>query len=405
MTYVIRTFISNDGERFSQLYDEAARGFPLYYPTAYIARTVRRDRTHETQKVYLEAIKRVCEWESTDRIDLVARFQSHQFLRPAEMDNLDRHLGAARNGRKGEVIGRSKHNTYMRYAAEYLCWLAGEVITESNLPHVKEAIEAQQHALLLRTARKSGSKSAMRQRIAATRLPENARHALRRLFEAPFIGVNREADKGPRLRNAVMLRILYETGMRRGELLSLKLGSFEESGGGEGAFLKIKRNHHDEFDTRLRQPVAKTLGRIVPISDELEAQLVEYRDNWRAEIPGIGFSKNDFLFVNHRAGHSQGSPTTDTAFHSALQQLKRHLKEIEPVHPHLLRHDWNYRFSEMVDAEGWDFEKERSVRESLMGWRPGSDMSLLYNQRHIQEMANEIGKRIAEDTKRKRNHE
>ena len=84
----------------------------------------------------------------------------------------------------------------------------------------------------------------------------------------------------------------------------------KESSGGDGAFLCIERNHHDEFDSRVTQPVAKTLGRIVPISASTEILLLEYRDQWRAEISNVGFSDNDFLFVSHCPGRSQGKPVT-----------------------------------------------------------------------------------------------
>lgn len=402
MVFTIKSFIASDGERFSQIYDIESGGFPLYYPTAYIARSVRPKSTHETQKVHLETIKRVCEWEAQQGIDLVTRFQQHQFLRPPEIDALAQHLGVRRKGSKGEVISRGKYNTYVAYATEYLRWLADEVITEANVTQVRTAIDQQHKALAAKVARKRGSISAREQRIITVRLPEDARIALRELFEDPLQGVDRQGDKGPRLRNIIMLRILYETGMRRGELLSLKFGNFRESGGGEGAFLHIERNHHDEFDSRIRQPVAKTLGRIVPISADAEQQLIEYRDEWRAEIPGVGFSEQDFLFVNHRAGRPQGNPVTETAFNSALTNLKQAFPVLTPLHPHLLRHDWNYRFSQKVDAEGIDFEAERETREQLMGWKPNSSMSLLYNQRHIQERANQIGRKIASDTEKRR---
>jgi len=402
MSLTIKSFISSDGERFSQIYDVETGGFPLFYATAYIARSVRPKSTHETQKVHLETIKRIYEWEARERINLVIRFQQHQFLLPAEIDSLAQHLGARRRGSKGEVISRGKYNTYVAYAADYLRWLADEVITEANITQIRTAIDRQHESLVAKVARKRGSTSAREQNIIAVRLPEDARIDLQGLFEDPLQGVMRHGDKGPRLRNTVMLRILYETGMRRGELLSLKLGSFRESSGGEGAFLHIERNHHDEFDSRVRQPVAKTLGRIVPISADAERQLIDYRDEWRAEIPGVGFSDQDFLFVNHRAGPPQGKPVTETAFNSALSNLKQTFPALVPLHPHLLRHDWNYRFSQQVDAEGLDFETERETREQLMGWKPNSSMSLLYNQRHIQERANQIGRKIASDTEKRR---
>ncbi|MWJ28583.1 tyrosine-type recombinase/integrase [Halomonas sp. ZH2S] len=396
MAYTIKHFIAADGERFSQIYDAETGGFPLYYPTAYIARSVRPCVTHETQKVYLEAIKRLCEWEANQQIDLVARFQRREFLRQFEIDGLVRHLSASRKGRNGEVISRHKANTYIVCTAKYLRWLTNEVITGINAD-VEAAIDQQHNALMSAVARKRGSKSANNQRILAMRLPNETTEALLELFADPLQGVQKNADKGPRMRNVIMLRILYETGMRRGELLSFKLSNFVEAIGGESAQLQIERNHHDAFDSRVRQPVAKTLGRSVSISAEAEQQLMAYRDHWRP------CTDSDFLFVNHRAGRFQSKPVTETGFNSALNKLKEAFPALESLHPHLLRHDWNYRFSQEADKEGGDFETERAIRGMLMGWAPNSAMSLLYNQRHIQEQTNEVGRRIASDSEKRGN--
>lgn len=45
-------------------------------------------------------------------------------------------------------------------------------------------------------------------------------------------------------------------------------------------------------------------------------------------------------------------------------------------------------------------EEERTHREQLMGWITGSNMSKIYNQRHIQEKSHEIGLKVASDTAR-----
>ncbi|XGA78617.1 site-specific integrase [Halomonas sp. CH40] len=396
MAYTIKHFIAADGERFSQIYDAETGGFPLYYPTGYIARSVRSRVTHETQKVYLEAIKRLCEWEAQQGTALTVRFQRREFLHQFEIDGLVRHLFASRRGGNGEVISRQKANTYIVCAAKYLRWLTDEVITDINAD-VKAAIDQQHDALMSAVARKRGSKSANNQSILAMRLPDEATEALLELFADPLQGVQKNADKEPRMRNIIMLRILYEAGMRRGELLSLKLSNFVEAIDGESAQLQIERNHHDAFDSRVRQPVAKTLGRIVSISAEAEQQLIAYRDYWRPN------TSSDFLFVNHRAGRSQGKPVTETGFNSALDKLKEMFPALELLHPHLLRHDWNYRFSQEADRKGMDFETERVIREMLMGWVPNSDMSFLYNQRHTQEQANEVGRRIASDSEKRGN--
>jgi len=400
MKYTVKTFITNSGERFSQLYEADTPGFPLFYPTAFIARSIRPSATHETQKVYLAAIKRVSEWESRRNIDLASRFHNRSFFSAAEIDDLTNYLRKRKLSDKGSVISSPKYNTYVAYAAAYLRWLALEVINDSNTRDARDAIETQDTMLLKKKRRKTGSKCAHEQTILAARLSPEARNQLLDCFEQPFTGIRKPQDFGPRLRNLVMLRIIYETGIRLGELLSLKLKSFIEASGGDSAYLHIQRNHHDAVDTRLNQPAAKTLGRIVPISERLEDQLKEYRDNWRSEIPRVGFSDEDFIFVVHRGGRSQGKALQKTAFGTGLINLKRSYPALLLIHPHLLRHDWNYRFSKQADREGMPFEQERTLREQLMGWAPDSPMSRLYNRRHIEEKSYEFGLIIASDTAR-----
>ncbi|WP_449102419.1 site-specific integrase [Pseudomonas extremaustralis] len=400
MTYTLKTFIGSSGERFSQLYEADEPGLPLFYPTAFIARSVRPSATHETQKVYLAVIKRICEWESTRNIDLAMCFHSRKFLSATQIDDLATYLRASKLGSRGSVISSPKYNTYVAYAAVYLCWLAQEVITDFNTRDIRDAIEAQNIMFLEKKRRKAGSESAREQRILAATLSADARNLLLDLFEQPFQCVERRQDLGARIRNVVMLRVLYETGMRVGELLSLKLKNLIEAAGGDSAYLDIVRNHHDVVDKRLHQPVAKTLGRRVPISERLEEQLKEYRDNWRAEVPKVGFSDEDFIFVVHRGGRSQGQALPKTAFDTGLAHLKQSFPALMQIHPHLMRHDWNYRFSEQADIEGIPLEEERPLREQLMGWAPDSQMSRRYNRRHIEEKSHEIGLKIASDTAR-----
>lgn len=361
---------------------------------------MRPSATHETQKVHLAVIKRICEWESTTGIDLAMNFQAVKFLSAAEIEDLASHLRARKLGDKGSVISSPKYNTYVAYCADYLRWLAQEVITESNTPNIRDAIEAQNTSLLKKKRRKAGSKSARQRRTVAAKLSAEARNRLLDLFDQPFEGLRNPQDFGPRMRNVVMLRVLYETGMRLGELLSLKLKHFIEACGGDSAYLDIERNHNDKLDNRLNQPVAKTVGRRLPISENLEKQLMEYLNNWRAEVTGVGFSDEAFIFVVHRGGRSQGNALPKTSFSTGLAHLKKSYQSMKSVHPHLLRHDWNYRFSKLADSLGIPFEEERTLREQLMGWMPGSPMSRVYNLRHIEEKSFEIGRKIASDTTR-----
>jgi integrase len=405
--FQIRSFVSSNGERFSLLFS-SEEAFPLFYPTAFISRSKRLNTTPSTQLVYLDAIKRLLEWEAQrkrqwdaeGKIGLEVRFQRHEFLRPHELDDLAHYLNAARYRKQGDTIGATKGNTYISYAAQYLKWIADELITDGSRPDVRAMIDTQDRRLKEKLLSKTGSKSAKNQGNWKKHLPEDAREQLHALWNDPFVGLFRTADRGARLRTVVMLRILYETGMRRGELLSLKLKNVLDSAGGQVARLVIERNHGDSFDTRVNQPVPKTRGRIVPITAGLERQLTEYIAEYRADVPRVGFDEEDFIFVTHRNKRSQGAPLSISAFDQALTELRKLFCAFATLHPHLLRHDWNYRFSLQCDKAKWTPEKERASREILMGWAEGSESALIYNLRHTQEQAICIGLQVAGDTER-----
>lgn len=399
MRYKIKSFIAANGERFSQLYDEAESGFPAFYPTAFVCRSLRLKLAPATQKVYLEAVKRLYEWEAKNNVDIGKRLQKADFFRAHEIDDLARHLQRARRG-GAENISTGKGNTYIRCTDEYLRWLADELITDNNASDIRSAIDLQSRRLLDKVSSKGGSVSARAQQVLQKHLSTRAREQLIDLWARPLQKLYRSSDEGSRIRSVVMLRVLYETGMRRGELLSLKLRHFSEGSGGEGPRLVIERNHNDEFDTRIHQPVAKTRGRIVPITIETERQLMDYISIHRAAVPNVGFSADDFIFVTHRAGRGQGKPLTISTFGQVLQTLKQTFPDIRSIHPHLLRHDWNYRFSRQADAKKLDPKEEQQIRSILMGWSENSEMALTYNKRHTQERSLEFGRLVAHNTDR-----
>lgn len=399
MRFTIRSFIAKDGERFSRLHS-TDDPWPLFYPAAFIDRTIRLATTHSTQIVYLDAIKRLLEWEAVNAIDLETRFQRLEFLRSNEIDGLVRYLNAARRKKSGQTISESKGNTYVSCVALYLKWLADELITDSYRTDVASMIKQQHERLIEKLVPKTGSKSAKKQRLLSVQLSADARAQLENLWDEPFYGLFRTTDRGSRLRSVVMLRVLYETGMRRGELLALKLRNFLESVGGVGGRLTIERNHHDEFDSRVLQPVAKTEGRTVPISSELESQLIEYITTYRADVPGVGFDDEDFIFVTHRSGPGQGQPLSISNCNQALRSIKLIFPALRTLHFHLLRHDWNYRFSKVADAMKMHPNKEMELRRVLMGWSSESDTPKIYNTRHVQEQVLDIGRQVVGATAR-----
>ncbi|PRW86023.1 MULTISPECIES: site-specific integrase [Pseudomonas] len=400
MTFSIRSYVAHSGERFSLLFSPDAPGVPLFYASAFLSRSLRNHNTHQTQLAALDAIRRLSEWERDQKISLEDRLLASILMVASDVDSLATHVRARRGGKKGEVICANKFNSHWIFICKYIAWLTDELLPNCNDIDVRELVKDQASRLKQKLIKRAGSKARHRQQLLDEKLPESARTQLLSIFKKPLEDLNSSPYQSTRMRNVVMIRILYETGMRRGELLSLKLKNFIESSGGQSAYLIIERNHDDELDRRINQPVAKTLGRSVPISEELERQLIEYRINYRAELTSVGHSDQDFIFCVH-TGRTQGQPLTVAGFNSVFDYFQKSFPALGgSLHPHAFRHDWNYRFSQHADKMGMSENDEADAREESMGWVPGSAMAKVYNLRHRREKAMVIGREVARDTQR-----
>ena len=382
----VRNFIAANGERFSQIYDTAGSAFPMFYPTAYTTRHLRLGITHATQLARLYPIKKLHEWAKLNTIDLEYRLASKSFLNQQEIASLVEYVITNHLLKPKKVISKGKRREYLDVAAKYLSWLSGELIKDRNDPVIKSQIANVEEEILAYRG-KAGNKGGTNQRILDTFLTESARKSLTDFFDNPLADAVSLSQMGTAYRNATLLRTLYETGGRVGEILGLTLDDFQISSGGSPAKIRIKRNHDDPVDDRLKQPVAKTKGREVPITAELEQMLEVYLKDWRFEVDNVGFGDSDPLFVTHLRGGRQGRGLQATALYSCISNLKKKHQDLDELHPHLLRHDWNYRFSEEATARGLTEKQATAQREYLMGWRTGSASAALYNERHIREEA------------------
>lgn len=401
MKFQIKNYIAQNGERYSFLFSPDDPGVPLFYPAVYVSRQLRDNHTHQSQLVALDGIRRLNEWERDRGISLEERLLAGTLLNAHEVDDLAGHMKIRRSGKPGESICSRKFNVYWGCVRCYIAWLTDQLILNANKAEVRKLVEKQDSRLKAKNLKRVGSRARKKQALLDEKFSEPARQTLLELFSSPFLGMRTATHSGTRLRNVVMARILYETGMRRGELLSLKLKNFVESSGGHLPYLEIERNHDDELDHRTQQPVAKTQGRILAISSGLEDQIKQYRTEYRAEIQSVGFGDEDFLFCAHQFGRTVGQALTVNGFNSAISYLKKTFPSLgKSLHPHAFRHDFNYRFSLHADEMEWTEAQEAEAREEVNGWCHGSEMAKVYNLRHRREKAMEIGVKIARDTER-----
>jgi len=149
-----------------------------------------------------------------------------------------------------------------------------------------------------------------------------------------------------RKRNYLMFMLLRKLGIRRGELLSIKIDDLNLTGNNPAIF--IRRTHDDPIDTRINQAVAKTKERRLVISLEISNLIDEYIINYRNKIPNA--NRHPYLFVTHRKGISQGNPLSVSTFDNIIiPTMKKVDKKFSIIHPHIFRHEWNLDFSRKVD--------------------------------------------------------
>ncbi|UAY36508.1 site-specific integrase [Moraxella osloensis] len=233
------------------------------------------------------------------------------------------------------------------------------------------------------------------------------------VFEQVMQLVRPDSESNPytdlvRNRNFIILSILYETGMRSGELLQLRIEDIDLP---ENT-IKIKRRHNDAQDKyRTIEPNAKTLERELPISEDLANNIRDYILKERSVIPLA--KKHPFLFVSHK-GVNAGKPLSVMQLCYLVdklndnEHLKTYLKEnnikLEKlITRHGFRHNFNNKLSQKIDAhnkkaiqDGRKDEliteaKEIKIRKTLNG-HSSDESSEVYNLRHIAEQAEKIMK-------------
>ena len=131
-----------------------------------------------------------------------------------------------------------------------------------------------------------------------------------RLLKAPR---NKSTPKN--LRDAALLSVLYSTGMRVSEIVSLKFNELDMS---EGVL------HCDNSDGQTRD---------LPLEEETMMLLQKYIDRGR---PGLTRqSEQEYLFLNHR-----GQPLTRQGLWLIIKSYAKEAGLTTPVTPHTLRHSF-----------------------------------------------------------------
>ena len=188
-------------------------------------------------------------------------------------------------------------------------------------------------------------------------------------------------------RSMLSVHMLAELGVRRGELLGIRVSDIDW----EGRKISIHRRADDPHDPRMDQPRTKTLARELPLSEELLNRLRRYVMGARRRTRGA--NRHPILLVAHKKGGNEGNALSISGLNKTFETLRNGNEQLVEVHAHGLRHYWNWWFSQHVDArrEGRRLTEaeEIQIRDHQMGWVPGSKSAKRYNRRHIVKKAQE----------------
>lgn len=399
----------------------ALDGLPIFEPTVFSLSEIRsRNRASNTIDSYLRSVMVFLLFLDLRKINLEERLKIGQLLSLAEIEDL---VGICRlplekiHSLLSEVkvaskqamssvvsleklrktasnneeirIDASSSATRLRNIRDYLKWLCLARISKHgvdtslrlsldlSIQYVSSAIDARLP---------SGS-----QKFEGTDQREGLDpEVVSRILEVvnPNSEENPWSDEHPKYRNELIILWLLSCGLRRGELLNIKIDdlNFRKS------TVVVERRADDLGDPRKNQPKVKTKGREIPISAGLMGKTNAYILNHRSAIKGA--RKHGFLFV----ASESGAPLSIPSINKMFTVLKEKSPEFgNNLFPHIMRHTWNDNFSEEMDKNRVGEEQEKKARSYLMGWSETSGTAATYTRRHTRKKAQAASLRLQEN--------
>ena len=436
----IKRFQFNSGESYSILLDDDL--LPMYYPNLFVT-LYHRNRSDTANTCYkeFEHIKLFYEIMDILDIDIENRCKRGVFLERNEVEGitglakyhsailkevnftfLNNSLkkkkpspGKIEGARFYPVINKenlvSSKTCYNRLTtfANYIGWLENMLFhsTQADTKHLfivlrpkrKERINIiDNHAVkVVDLLDKNGVKIPLENSDYNYDYRSLSENQLAQIFEVVKVENNRNPwqRSDVRFRNQLLIHLLSSTGMRRGEVIRIKITDLGRSTT-TGRYYLLVRVGEDMEDKRINKPSAKTSGRRVPLHQNLYHMIEEYIIFHRSKITNV--EKTPYLLVAHSSGRNQKG---DNGL--SLVSVNKICLQISvvvgfTVHPHMFRHTWNDRFSKHVEnliREGKTTEaKAESDRRKLMGWSSESEMGARYARKYEEERAIKTGLKL-----------
>ncbi|WP_338378872.1 site-specific integrase [uncultured Flavobacterium sp.] len=178
-------------------------------------------------------------------------------------------------------------------------------------------------------------------------------------------------------RNNLIFLLLFETGIRIGELLRLRIKDVYRH---ENKFyLQIKYHQNNNEDKRWDIPSLKNFNsqRFISISKNTyliyELFIKYYRNKTK---------KHTFLFTN-----INGNPISKSMIQKIFNEVS--IKINYKITPHMARHNFaENMIMYLIEFRGLETERAKDELRLLCGWTNNSSMPILYTKKYFQKIAN-----------------
>lgn len=409
--FAVRTLLFRSGERFPILVDSETNE-PDFDTTIYVTTHLRATgKASNTIKLHLRAILVLKLYLKFREIDLSERIRTCEMLRPHELDELVKWCGRPlssivaylrstkscvyfvpqskskhRGHTEAEICSQSGTNK-IHEIRNFLDWFVRDRVTRLSTQERTNSINAWQMcraSLEARSPRK-------RRRNQVGRREGAHPDVVAKLISVvePSSQQNPWKSEHARARNQLIVHWLYSMGIRRGELLNIKISDINF----RRETVLIVRRADDKNDPRMAQPLVKTRDRDIPVGAALVSLTIEYITKYRSKFSGARL--HDYLFVSQ----SDGAPLSLSMVNEIFENIRCSVPgSFESLSPHVLRHTWNDNFSERCDELNLPPGDEASMRSYIMGWSPTSDSATTYTRRHIRKKAQQVSLAMQADS-------
>ena len=284
-----------------------------------------------TLSANLRAIAKLYEWAwYIGGFDLDDFLTSGQLLNARHLDSLAHYLRGAEKRVKANTL-----NGRLIAIENFLTWLLAIENRGGSNPLSIEQLAAERSRLevIFSELRIRGNHSVRIQplsdeEIAAIRMSIGPKKGESWVFPGCF-------SKHTSMRNWLMFETTLQLGIRRGELLKLRLDSLPR-GAKDG--IKVRRLPDDPHDSRTIEPAVKTLERVIPASRSLLSAMRVYI----TKPPPLGRKKNvsPYLFVTR-----SGKPVSIDTSNDIVRAIGHH-SDVPNLTWHRFRHTWAEKMAE-----------------------------------------------------------